>query len=40
MATATTDLVSSYLDVTRLAVGPFLARYRKPTLTDLHLRRR
>jgi integrase/recombinase XerD len=29
----TTELVASYLDVTRLAVGSFLARYREPTLT-------
>ena len=29
----TTELVPSYLDVTRLAVGSFLARYREPTLT-------
>ena len=33
MATATTDLVPSYLDMTRLAVTSFLARYREPTLT-------
>lgn len=33
MTTATTELVPSYLDVTRLAVGSFLARYREPTLT-------
>lgn len=33
MTTVTTDLVPSYLDVTRLAVGSFLARYREPTLT-------
>src|SRR3954451_11110937 len=32
-ATTTTELVPSYLDVTRLAVGSFLARYREPTLT-------
>lgn len=31
--TTTTELVPSYLDVTRLAVGFFLARYREPTLT-------
>ena len=31
--TTTTELVPSYLDVTRLAVGSFLARYREPTLT-------
>jgi site-specific recombinase XerD len=31
--TTTTELVPSYLDVTRLAVGSFLARYRGPTLT-------
>ena len=33
MTTVTRDLVPSYLDVTRLAVGSFLARYREPTLT-------
>lgn len=33
MTTLTTDLVPSYLDVTRLAVGSFLARYRDPGLT-------
>jgi len=33
MTTATTDLVPSHLDVTRLAVESFLARYREPTLT-------
>src|SRR5688500_8245767 len=33
MTTVTTDLVPSYLDLTRLAVGAFLARYREPTLT-------
>ena len=33
MTTVTTDLVPSYLDVTRLAVGSFLARYWEPTLT-------
>jgi len=33
MTTTTTELVPSYLDVTRLAVGSFLARYREPTLT-------
>ena len=31
--TTTTELVPSYLDVMRLAVGSFLARYREPTLT-------
>jgi integrase/recombinase XerD len=31
--TTTSELVPSYLDVTRLAVGSFLARYREPTLT-------
>jgi integrase/recombinase XerD len=31
--TNTTELVPGYLDVTRLAVGSFLARYREPTLT-------
>ena len=31
--TTTTQLVPSCLDVTRLAVGSFLARYREPTLT-------
>lgn len=30
---STTELVPSYLDVTRLAVGSFLARHREPTLT-------
>lgn len=29
----TTDVVPSYLDVTRLALASFLARYREPTLT-------
>lgn len=29
----TTDLVPSYLDVTRLAARSFLARYREPNLT-------
>ena len=33
MTSVTTDLVPSYLDVTRLAVVSFLARYREPTLT-------
>lgn len=33
MTTTTTEPVPSYLDVTRLAVGSFLARYREPTLT-------
>ena len=32
MATAT-ELVPTCLDVTRVAVGSFLARYREPTLT-------
>jgi len=27
----TTEMVPGYLDVTRLAVAPFLARYREPT---------
>ncbi len=31
--TTTTELVPGYLDVIRLAVGSFLARYREPTLT-------
>jgi len=31
--TTKTELVPGYLDVTRLAVGSFLARYREPTLT-------
>ncbi len=31
--TTTTELVPSYLDVTRLAVGSFLARYRESTLS-------
>ena len=31
--TTTTELVPGYLDVTKLAVGSFLARYREPTLT-------
>jgi len=30
---ASTELLPSYLDVTRLAVAPFLARYREPALT-------
>lgn len=29
----TTVLLPSYLDVTRLAITSFLARYREPTLT-------
>ena len=29
----TTELLPSYLDVTKLAVASFLARYREPTLT-------
>ena len=33
MATETTDLAPSYMDMTRLAVTSFLARYREPTLT-------
>ncbi len=33
MTTATTELVPGYLDVTRLAVGSFGARYREPTVT-------
>jgi len=32
MTTTTTELVPSFLDATRLAVGSFLARYREPTL--------
>ena len=28
------ELVPAYLDVTRLAVGGFLARYREPTLSS------
>lgn len=31
--TTTSELVPGYLDVTRLAVASFLARYREPTLT-------
>ena len=31
--TTLTELVPSYLDVTRLAVASFVARYREPTLT-------
>lgn len=31
--TTTTELLPSYLDVTRLATASFLARYREPTLT-------
>ena len=31
--TTTTELVPSHLDVARLAVASFLARYREPTLT-------
>ncbi len=31
--TTTTETVPWYLDVTRLAVAPFLPRYREPTLT-------
>ena len=31
--TATTELLPSYVDVTRLAIASFLARYREPTLT-------
>jgi site-specific recombinase XerD len=33
MTTTTTELVPTYLDLTRLALGSFLARYRQPTLT-------
>ena len=33
MTTATTEPVPRYLDMTRLLVGSFLARYREPTLT-------
>lgn len=33
MATTTSALVPGYLDVTRLTVASFLARYREPTLT-------
>ena len=33
MTAMTTDLVPGYLDVTRLAVASFLARYREPTPT-------
>ncbi len=33
MVTTTTELLPSYLDVTKLAVASFLARYREPTLT-------
>jgi hypothetical protein len=29
----TSDVVPSYLDVTRLALASFLARYREPTLS-------
>lgn len=31
--TSTTELLPNYLDVTRLAIASFLARYRDPTLT-------
>ena len=31
--TTTSELVPGYVDVTRLAVASFLARYREPTLT-------
>ena len=31
--TAATERMPSYLEVTRLVVGSFLARYREPTLT-------
>jgi len=30
---STTELLPGYLDVTRLAIASFLARYREPTLT-------
>jgi len=33
MSTPTTDVLPNYLDVTKLAVTGFLARYREPTLT-------
>ncbi len=33
MTTTTAELVPGSLDVTRLAVGSFLARYRESTLT-------
>jgi len=32
-SSASTDVVPSYQDVTRLALASFLARYREPTLT-------
>lgn len=35
MATTTSELVPTYPDVTMLAVGSFLACYRKPALTDV-----
>lgn len=31
--TTATELLPSYLDVTRLAIASFLARYCEPTLT-------
>ena len=31
--TTTSELLPNYLDVTRLAIASFLARYRQPTLT-------
>jgi hypothetical protein len=31
--TTTTELAPNYLDVTRVAIASFLARYREPTLT-------
>jgi hypothetical protein len=31
--TTTSELVPGYVDMTRLAVASFLARYREPTLT-------
>ena len=31
--TTTTELLPNYLNVTRLAIASFLARYREPTLT-------
>jgi integrase/recombinase XerD len=33
----TTELIPSYLDVTRLALASFMARYREPTLTAYQL---
>src|SRR3954447_9293426 len=37
MTTPTTQLEPAWLDVTKVAIGSFLARYREPTLTAYKL---